>query len=109
TGELLRERAPRRDGCRLARPVWRVLRDDGRSGLRVTGRRRQLDADRARPPGSPLGRSADLDVIRIILPTHLRTLAGVPKPVCLDVEAPLTQRTVLDALEACYPTLKGTM
>jgi len=48
-------------------------------------------------------------VIRIILPTHLRTLAGVPKPVCLDVEAPLTQRTVLDALEACYPALKGTM
>ena len=48
-------------------------------------------------------------MIRIILPTHLRTLAGLPKPVCLDVQAPLTQRTVLDALEACYPALKGTM
>jgi sulfur-carrier protein len=48
-------------------------------------------------------------MIRIVLPTHLRTLACVPKPVCLDVEGPLTQRTVLDALEARYPVLKGTI
>jgi sulfur-carrier protein len=48
-------------------------------------------------------------VIRVVLPTHLRTLARVPKPVCLDVQGPLTQRTLLDALEACYPVLKGTI
>ena len=48
-------------------------------------------------------------MIRIVLPTHLRTLAGLPKMICLDVDGPLTQRTVLDALEELYPVLKGTM
>lgn len=48
-------------------------------------------------------------MIRIRLPTHLRTLAHVPREVSLDVEGPVTQRSVLDALEARYPMLKGTM
>ena len=48
-------------------------------------------------------------MIRIILPPHLRTLAGVSGDVELEVAAPVTQRAVLDALEARYPMLRGTI
>jgi molybdopterin synthase sulfur carrier subunit len=48
-------------------------------------------------------------VIRVALPQHLRTLAGVPGEVRLDVQEPPTQRSVLDALEASYPMLRGTI
>jgi sulfur-carrier protein len=48
-------------------------------------------------------------VIRVVLPAHLRTLARVDGEVKLDVEGPVTQRTVLDALEARYPMLRGTI
>jgi molybdopterin synthase sulfur carrier subunit len=47
--------------------------------------------------------------IRVTLPTHLRTLAGVADEVTLDVSGPATQCSVLDALEARYPVLRGTM
>jgi len=42
-------------------------------------------------------------------PQHLRTLAGVSGEVQLEVKGPVTQRTVLDALEARFPTLRGTI
>ena len=48
-------------------------------------------------------------MIRVELPAHLRTLAQVNGEVKLDVEGPLTQRSVLDALEARYPMLRGTI
>ncbi len=48
-------------------------------------------------------------MVRIELPTHLRTLAGVGAEVQLDVGGPPTQRAVLDALEARYPMLRGTL
>ena len=48
-------------------------------------------------------------MIRVVLPHHLRTLAGVDGEVRLDLEEPPTQRTVLDALEAAYPVLRGTI
>jgi molybdopterin synthase sulfur carrier subunit len=48
-------------------------------------------------------------MIRIQLPAHLRTLARVDSEVMLDVEGQVTQRAVLDALEACYPVLRGTI
>ncbi len=48
-------------------------------------------------------------MIRIVLPAHLRTLARVDGEVKLDVESPVTQRSVLDALEARYPMLRGTI
>jgi molybdopterin converting factor small subunit len=48
-------------------------------------------------------------MIRVILPAHLRTLAGVNGEVQLEVAGAITQRTVLDALEARYPTLRGTV
>jgi molybdopterin synthase sulfur carrier subunit len=48
-------------------------------------------------------------VIRVVLPSHLRALAHVDGEVQLDVEGPVTQRAVLDALEAAYPMLCGTL
>ena len=48
-------------------------------------------------------------MIRIVLPAHLRTLAQLEGEMKLDVENPVTQRSVLDALEARYPMLRGTM
>lgn len=48
-------------------------------------------------------------VIRVELPAHLRTLARMDGEVTLRVESPATQRTVLDALEASYPVLRGTI
>lgn len=48
-------------------------------------------------------------MIRVVLPEHLRRLAGVRGEVELAVAGPITQRTVLDALEADYPMLRGTI
>jgi hypothetical protein len=48
-------------------------------------------------------------MIRVILPQHLRELAGVDGQVTLAVDAPVTQRSILDALEARYPMLRGTV
>jgi hypothetical protein len=47
--------------------------------------------------------------VRVVLPAHLRTLARVDGEVKLEVDAPPTQRAVLDALEAGYPMLRGTI
>lgn len=49
-------------------------------------------------------------MIRILIPAHLRTLAKIPeREVVVDVDGPPTQRLVLDALEARYPALRGTV
>lgn len=48
-------------------------------------------------------------MIRVALPFHLRTLAQAGTEVCLDVDGPVTRRSVLDALEAQYPMLRGTI
>ncbi|MBM2802741.1 MAG: hypothetical protein HW419_634 [Deltaproteobacteria bacterium] len=48
-------------------------------------------------------------MIRVTLPPHLRKLAQVDGEVTLDVEGQVTQRTVLDAIEARYPMLRGTI
>jgi molybdopterin synthase sulfur carrier subunit len=48
-------------------------------------------------------------MIRVVLPQHLRTLAKINGDVTLEVADPVTQRTVLDALEARYPMLLGTI
>jgi molybdopterin converting factor small subunit len=48
-------------------------------------------------------------MIRVLLPTHLRTLARVDREVKLELQGPATQQSVLDALEARYPVLRGTM
>ena len=48
-------------------------------------------------------------MIRVILPPHLRTLAHVGAEVQLELEGPVTQRSILDTLEALYPMLRGTI
>lgn len=48
-------------------------------------------------------------MIRVVLPWHLRNLARVDSEVMLAVSGPVTQRSVLDALEAAYPVLRGTI
>jgi hypothetical protein len=48
-------------------------------------------------------------MIVVVLPAHLRTLAQVDGDVELEVESPVTQRSVLDTLEARYPMLRGTI
>jgi molybdopterin converting factor small subunit len=48
-------------------------------------------------------------MIRVVLPAHLRTLARVDGEVRLHIEGQATQRSILDALEADYPTLRGTI
>jgi sulfur-carrier protein len=48
-------------------------------------------------------------MIRVVLPFHLRNLAHVGSEVTLEVEGPVTQRAVLDALEAQYPMLRGAI
>lgn len=48
-------------------------------------------------------------VIRVVLPTHLRTLARITGEVALGIEGVATQRSVLDALEGRYPMLRGTI
>ena len=48
-------------------------------------------------------------MIRVVLPAHLRKLARVEREVSLEVAPPVTQRTVLDALEGRYPMLRGTI
>lgn len=51
----------------------------------------------------------DNRMIRVVLPQHLRTLARVNGEVTLDVTGPVTQRSILDALESRYPMLRGTI
>ena len=48
-------------------------------------------------------------MIRVVLPAHLRNLARAGGEVELEVAGPVTQRSILDALEATYPTLQGTV
>ncbi len=54
---------------------------------------------------SPVGTAA----VRVVLPAHLKALAGVSGEVSLQVAPPVTQRAVLDALEALHPALRGTV
>jgi sulfur-carrier protein len=48
-------------------------------------------------------------MIRVVLPYHLRCLAHVGEEVALEIKGPVTQRTVLDELEAKYPMLRGAI
>jgi sulfur-carrier protein len=48
-------------------------------------------------------------MVRVTLPFHLRTLANVTGEVALDLDPPVTQRAILDALESRYPQLRGTI
>lgn len=64
--------------------------------------------DRHPPAARALGRGPD-PLIRVVLPSPLRRLAGVDGEVRLELTGEVTQRQVLDALEAAYPVLAGTI
>ena len=68
-----------------------------------------MEGDRARFTGGAFCRSANATMIRVVLPPHLRTLARVDGETEVEVKTALTQRSVLDALEAKYPMLRGTV
>jgi len=48
-------------------------------------------------------------MVRVILPSHLQSLASAPREVNLEIAGAVTQRSILDALETRYPTLRGTI
>jgi hypothetical protein len=52
---------------------------------------------------------SDAAVVRVVIPHHLRQMAATGAEVTITVDGPVTQRTVLDALEAAYPMLRGTI
>ena len=56
-----------------------------------------------------MSESSSASQVRVALPYHLRNLARIEGDVLLDVNAPVTMRSVLDALEARYPMLRGTI
>src|SRR5579872_1437762 len=105
---LLCERAARLHVGRRARSVRHLFRDDRGAGVRVERRRRQLDPDRRTSARRAVRRGAD-PVIRVVLPQHLRTLARVGDEVQVEVDGRATTRAILDALEARYPVLQGTI
>src|SRR5215469_16467995 len=117
---LLRECPARRHGRGFAGRLRRVLRHYGRASVRFQRRRRQLDAYHETSSGRSLRGSADSSMsaprasdpkkVRVALPAHLRTLAKLNHgEVTLELSGPVTQRSVLDALEARYPVLRGTI
>ena len=93
----------------ISRPVWYLFWDYGRTSLCLGRRRRHLDAHRPRSTACAVRGSADTAMIRVVIPHHLRNMAGTGAEVALEVEGPVTQRAVLDALEARYPMLRGTI
>src|SRR5208282_420482 len=65
--------------------------------------------DSPNQPVAPRVCEVSSNMIRVVLPHHLRTLARVDGEVTLEIEGVVTQRSVLDALEAKYPALRGTI
>src|ERR1700691_2028201 len=106
---LLRKCVARRDGRRLARFLRRVFWNHRRAGVRIGRRRRQLDPYRTGSARRPFPGGSDTPMITVVLPSHLRTLAHVSGDVQLEVGGQATQRSTLDALEARYPVLRGTI
>src|SRR6266700_3113669 len=87
----------------------RLFRHHWRAGICLGRRRRQLDAHRTASSGCAFCRGPDTVMIRVVLPGHLRALARVSSEVQLDIKGQVTQRSVLDVLEAQYPMLRGTI
>src|SRR5205814_10581644 len=85
------------------------FRHHRRTGLRLCRQRRYVESRRPRPSRRVFCRSPDIAMINVVLPHHLRTLARVDGEVTLEVKSPVTVLSVLDALEARYPVLRGTI
>src|SRR6266581_6687943 len=86
-----------------------VFRHYRGAGIRISRYWRQLGSHCPGSSGRGFRRGPDIAMIRVELPAHLRTLARVGREVQLDVKGQVTQRSVLDALEAQYPMLRGTI
>src|SRR4029450_2843707 len=84
-----------------------VLRHQRRAGVCIGRRRRHLGPDRPRSSSRPFRRSPGIAMIRVYLPAHLRTLARLSGEAEVEVDGPVTQRSVLDALGPRYPPLRG--
>src|SRR5262245_28158049 len=122
--ELLHQRAARRDVGRFNGSLRHLFRHHRRAGLLLGRFGRKLATNRARFAGCAVRRSANTQIkasrtmvskaaegtrtVRVVLPFHLRMLAKIAGELQLEVEPPVTQRAVLDALEARYPMLSGT-
>src|SRR5690242_17035869 len=83
--------------------------DDGRSGVWFGEWRGHMECDCAGFAGGAVGGGSNAEMIRVTLPYHLRNLARVDGEVQLQVEGAATVRSVLDALEAQFPVLRGTI
>src|SRR4051812_29939096 len=68
-----------------------------------------METDCARFARGAFGRSPSIAMIRVILPPNLRTLAHIHGEIGLELNGTLTQRSLLNAVEAKYPMLRGTM
>src|SRR6266404_4869599 len=87
----------------------RLFRHHRRPGIWFRQRRRQLEPHCGTPSRRAFGGGSNARMIRVVLPGHLRALARAGAEVQLHVDGPVTQRSVLDALEAQYPMLRGTI
>src|SRR6266542_1567760 len=105
---MLRQRAARCDGSRLACFVWRVLWHNWRAGLCVGRRRRHLGADCSRSSCGTFSGGPNIAMIRVVMPAHLRTLAGVSGEGTLEVGGEGTRGAILNARERQYPRLQRT-
>src|SRR5215510_5861925 len=68
-----------------------------------------MGVDCSRSSRGAVSGGPDLVMIRVVLPAHLRTLAGVKGDVTLEIEGAVTRQSILDALESRYPMLRGTI
>ena len=68
-----------------------------------------MEGHRHEPATSGVGGGSDAQLIRVVLPAHLRVLARVDDEVQVEVVGSVTAHSVLDALEARYPVLQGTI
>src|SRR5436305_1918138 len=105
---LLRKCAAGRHGHRFSRQMRGLFRHHWRTGLCVAGRWRYLEPHRPRSPGRAFRRSPDTQMIRVILPAHLRTLGRLEGEVKIEIEK-CTVEGLLDALEVRYPMLRGAI
>src|ERR1700731_3023799 len=86
-----------------------LFRNHGRRSVLLVRLGGHLEPNRTSPSERSVCGGANPTMIRVELPARLRTLAQVDGEVKIDVEGEVTQHSVLDALEACYPMLRGTI
>src|SRR5688500_12709901 len=68
-----------------------------------------MGSERSPSPAGAFSGGPDAEMIQVVLPAHLRSLAGATGDVHLEVDGPVTRHAILDALEARYPMLRGTI